>query len=402
MARRRPYVAVVGGGIGGLAAAIGLRQRGIEVVVHEQSTEVAHQGAGIAVGANGHRVFRELGVAESLKGSAVEPLRADFRHWNTGRRMVSHPLAGAYEERFEAPFWTVERAAVQQALLARLGMGHVRLGARCTEVENTDHGAVIRFADGTESEADAVIGADGIHSVVRHSVFGPEAAVFSGTSGYRALIPMERLRHVPQLAEPVLWLWLGPGRHFIAYPVAGGGALNFLAVVPDHDWTVESWSTEGDTAELLAAFAGWHPFVTDILAACERPGRWALYDREPQRTWSSGPVTLLGDAAHAMLPHHGQGANQSLEDAVVLAHVLGGADADGVAAALRTYEQLRRPRTRLLQAGSRKNADCFQLPDGPEAQARNVRLASLPDDVAWIHGHDALGQLRSPSAPASV
>jgi salicylate hydroxylase len=229
MAGRRPYVAVVGGGIGGLAAAIGLRQRGMEVVVHEQSTEVAHQGAGIAVGANGHRVFRELGVAESLKGSAVEPLRADFRQWNTGRCMVSHPLAGAYEERFEAPFWTVERAAVQQALLARLGMEHVRLGARCTEVETTDHGAVIRFADGTESEADAVMGADGIHSVVRHSVFGPEAAVFSGTSGYRALIPMERLRHVPQLAEPVLWLWLGPGRHFIAYPVAGGSALNFLA-----------------------------------------------------------------------------------------------------------------------------------------------------------------------------
>ncbi|MFG2550183.1 FAD-dependent monooxygenase [Streptomyces sp. NPDC048581] len=400
MAGRRPYVAVVGGGIGGLAAAIGLRRRGIEVMVHEQSSEVAHQGAGIAVGANGHRVLRELGVAQRLKGSAVEPVRADFRHWRSGRCMVSHPLAGAYEERFKAPFWTVERATVQEALLAELGAEHVRLGARCTEVERTERGAVIRFADGTEEEADAVIGADGIHSVVRHSVFGPEEAVFSGTSGYRALIPMERLGHVPQLAEQVLWLWLGPGRHFIAYPVAGGSALNFLAVVPDRDWTIESWSTQGETADLLAAFEGWHPFVTEILAACERPGRWALYDREPQRTWSSGAVTLLGDAAHAMLPHHGQGANQALEDAVVLAHILGDVDAAGAESALRAYEQVRRPRTRLLQAGSRKNADCFQLPDGPEAQARNVRLATLPDDLAWIHGHDAVGRLGSASAPA--
>jgi salicylate hydroxylase len=400
MAGRRPYVAVVGGGIGGLAAAIGLRQRGIEVVVHEQAGEVSHQGAGIAVGANGHKMFRELGVAERLKGTAVEPVRADFRNWRTGRCMVAHPLAGAYEERFGAPFWTVERAAVQQALLAELGTEHVRLGARCSEVEKTGRGAVIRFADGTEAEADAVIGADGIHSAVRSSVFGPEDAVFSGTSGYRALIPMERLRHIPQLQESVLWLWLGPGRHFIAYPVAGAAALNFLAVIPDRDWLIESWSTEGETSDLLAAFEGWHPFVTEILAACERPGRWALYDREPQRTWSRGPVTLLGDAAHAMLPHHGQGANQSLEDAVVLADILGRADADGVVPALRAYEQARRPRTRLLQSGSRKNAGCFQLPDGPEAQARNVRLESLPDDLAWIHGHNALEQSGSPSAPA--
>ncbi|NUP19750.1 MAG: FAD-dependent monooxygenase [Streptomyces sp.] len=400
MARTRPLVAVVGGGIGGLAVAIGLRRRGIEVVVHEQARDLAHQGAGIAIGANGHRALRDLGVVARLTGAAVEPVRADFRHWRTGASMVTHTLTGMYEERFGAPFWTVERAAVQQALLAELGAGRVRLGARCTEVAQTGAGAVLRFADGTETEADAVIGADGIHSAVRHSVFGPDDAVFSGTSGYRALVPMDRLGHLPELAERVLWLWLGPGRHFIAYPVADGAALNFLAVVPDAGWTVESWSTEGDGAELLAAFDGWHPFVTEILAACQRPGRWALYDREPQRVWSAGRVTLLGDAAHAMLPHHGQGANQSLEDAVVLAHLLGDADVHEVDAALRTYERLRRPRTRRLQAGSRTNASCFQLPDGPEAEARNVRLARLPDDLAWIHGHDALGALPGPTAPA--
>nr|AWF83809.1 Tropone 2-monooxygenase [Streptomyces cyaneofuscatus] len=400
MARKRPYVAVVGGGIGGLAVALGLRRQGVEAVVHEQAHALSHQGAGIAIGANGHRALRELGVAKRLTASAARPSRADFRHWRTGRSMVSHRLTGLYEERFGAPFWTVERAAVQQALLAELGPRHVRLGARCTGVDRTADGAVIRFEDGGEAEADAVVGADGIHSAVRHSLFGPQEAVFSGTSGYRALVPMDRLRHVPELAEPVLWLWLGPGRHFIAYPVADGSALNFLAVVPDRTWTVESWSTEGDAAELRAAFDGWHPFVTEVLGACERPGRWALYDREPQRVWSSGAVTLLGDAAHAMLPHHGQGANQALEDAVVLAHFLARTDTGGVPSALRAYERLRRPRTRLLQAGSRKNAGCFQLPDGPQAEARNARLATLPDDVAWIHGHDILGSLPVATSPA--
>ncbi|PZT77623.1 MULTISPECIES: FAD-dependent monooxygenase [unclassified Streptomyces] len=399
MAARRPRVAVVGGGIGGLAVALGLRRQGIEVVVHEQARELSHQGAGIAIGANGHRALRDLGLVERLAESAARPVRADFRHWRTGRSMVTHRLTGNYEKLYGAPFWTVERAAVQEALLAVLGPEHVRLGARCTTVEQTTDGAVLRFADGTEARADAVVGADGIHSAVRHHLFGPDAAVFSGTSGYRALVPMERLRHVPELAEPALWLWLGPGRHFIAYPVADGSALNFLAVVPDRTWTVESWSTEGDPGALLAAFDGWHPFVTEVLGACDHPGRWALYDREPQRTWSVGRVTLLGDAAHAMLPHHGQGANQALEDAVVLARLLAGTDAEGVAGALRAYEQLRRPRTRLIQTGSRKNAGCFQLPDGPEAEARNERLTGLPDDLAWIHGHDALDSLRAAPAP---
>jgi len=400
--RRRLRVAVVGGGIGGLATAIGLERSGAEVIVHEQSREPAEKGAGIAVGANGHRVLRELGVAEGLAAVAVRPLRADFRHWSTGRTMVRHELADTYQERFGAPFWTVERSAVQQALLSAVGSAQLRFGTRCTGVEQTPGAAVVRFEDGSETEADVVVGADGIHSAVRLSLYGTDQAVFSGTSGYRALVPMERLAHLHELAESTLWLWLGPGRHFIAYPVAGGTLLNFLAVVPDREWTVESWSTEGRAADVCAAFEGWHPFVTEILAAAEHPGRWALYDREPLRTWSTGRATLLGDAAHAMLPHHGQGANQALEDAVALGQLLGATDSDGVADALRQYEVERRPRTRLMQASSRKNATCFQLPDGPEAEARNVRLTSLPDDLSWIHSHDAVTSLRSRTAPAAL
>ncbi|WP_031079014.1 FAD-dependent monooxygenase [Streptomyces sp. NRRL WC-3742] len=401
-AARRPRVAVVGGGIGGLAVAIALKRRGAEVVVHEQARRVTTQGAGIAIGANGHRALRELSVAEPLAKAATEPVRAEFRHWRTGDTMVSHQLAGWYPQRFGAPFWTVERAAVHRVLLTELGEQHLRLGARCERVEQDEHGAVVHFADGAQAEADAVIGADGIHSAVRDHLFGPQEAVFSGTCGYRALVPMNRLQHVPQLAEPVLWLWLGPGRHFIAYPVADGSAVNFLAVVPDREWTEESWYTEGRVEDLLPAFEGWHPFVTEVLSAAERPGRWALYDREPLRRWSEGRATLLGDAAHAMLPHHGQGANQCLEDAVVLGHLLGEARPDGVADALRDYERLRRPRTRLIQSGSRRNAECFQLPDGPGAEERNLRLTGLPDQLAWIHGHDALEELRARRTTASA
>ncbi|MBZ4318339.1 FAD-dependent monooxygenase [Streptomyces huiliensis] len=397
MAGRRPRIAVVGGGIGGLAAAVALRRSGVEAVVHEQAPRPTATGAGVAIGANGHRVLRSLGIDRRLATTAVVPLRVDFRHWSTGRTVAGLGIGDSYEQRFGAPFRHLERSALQDALLAAADGIPVRFGARCTGVEQTPDGAVARFADGSVAEADAVVGADGIHSAVRNAVFGPDEAVFSGTSGYRALVPLDRVPDLPELAEPVLWLWVGPGRHVVVYPVAGGRLLNFLAVVPDPAWTVESWVTEGRTGDLLAAFDGWHPSLTRLLAAAERPGRWALYDREPRRAWTRGRITLLGDAAHPMLPHHGQGANQALEDAAVLAALLAGAGPDDVPAALRRYELARRPRTRAIQAGSRRNAACLQLPDGPQATARDADLATLPDRLAWIHGHDALAELRAPA-----
>ncbi|WP_253765969.1 FAD-dependent monooxygenase [Goodfellowiella coeruleoviolacea] len=390
----RVRVAVVGAGIGGLLTAIVLRRNGVGVTVYEQAPELTEIGAGLAIGANGSRLLRRLGLLESLAEVAVRPVRIQFHRWHSGEVFCAHPMGDAYDRMFGAPFHTVHRADVQRVLAgAYLGEGGVlELGRKCVGVTEDAGGVELVFADGSRVEADVVVGADGVHSVVRDAVAGPDRPVFSGTSGYRGLVPVDRLRSVPELGfepdRPALWLFPGPGRHLISYPVSGGRLVNFLAVVPDTDWTLESWVARGEVAEAVAAFDGWNPVVRALLGGVDAISRWALYDREPFQRWSSARMVLLGDAAHPMLPHQGQGANQAIEDAVVLAACLTGAGPDRVAAALHRYETVRRPRTRQLQLASRRNRECFQAPDGPAAQARDARLRQLPEDLAWIHAHD--------------
>ncbi|MCP2261667.1 salicylate hydroxylase [Streptoalloteichus tenebrarius] len=403
----RPTVAVVGAGIGGLTAAIALHRRGVEVVVHEQASALTPLGAGIAVGANASRLLRRMGLLDTWSEAAVRPQRIQFHRWHSGRVFCSHEMGDTYEEMFGAPFYTVHRADAHRLLMdtyVREG-GALELGHRCVAVAEDEHGVEVIFADGSATRAEVVVGADGVHSVVREALAGPDRPVFSGTSGYRGLAPVERLPRLPELGfdptRPALWLFPGPGRHLISYPVSGGRLVNVLAVIPDEEWTVESWSARGEAAEALAAFAGWNEVVAALLGGMESVSRWALYDREPVRRWSSARMTLLGDAAHPMLPHQGQGANQAIEDAVVLADCLAGCLSDRpagvrqdeVAAALRRYESVRRPRTRQLQMASRRNRECFQAPDGAPAEERDARLVHLPRDLAWIHGHDAQREL---------
>ncbi len=247
----------------------------------------------------------------------------------------------------------------------------------------------LEFANGATTQADIVIGADGLRSAVREHVAGPDEAVFSAMSCFRGLVPDRRGARRHQFG---LTFFLGPNRHIVAYPVRGGESINFVAYLPDPEWTLESWSAKTSTAEAVAVFEGWTDIVTTMLSHTEEIGRWALYDREPLRSWSTDRVTLLGDAAHPMLPHAGQGSNQAIEDAYVLAGLL---DGQRPIAALRRYEQIRRPRTRQIQLGSRANAACYQVPDGPLAAERNARLAALPDNVGWIHAYDAEADVRA-------
>jgi salicylate hydroxylase len=230
-------------------------------------------------------------------------------------------------------------------------------------------------------------------------VTGGDEPVYSGTSGFRGLVPAERL---PSLPDPgALQLWMGPGAHLVHYPINGGSIINFLAVIEGPErWTAPAWMVPAEPGAQLEAFAGWHPAVTEMLAAVPQSPRWGLFARRPLARWSRGPAVLLGDAAHAMLPHQGQGANQAIEDAAVLAAELDGTG--DVTAALRSYQDRRRVRTRQVQLKSWAASDAFHLPDGPAARRRDAALARLTDDLAWIHGYDALAPATGRGARCSA
>jgi salicylate hydroxylase len=235
---------------------------------------------------------------------------------------------------------------------------------------------------------DVAIGADGIHSAVRAAVAPEAEARFSGLCAFRCLVPAEQ---APAMAlRPVQSLWLGPGRHFVHYPISAGRLVNVVAIVPAGDWRTESWTAQGQVADLAAAFAGWDKRVLQLIHSASDTRRWALYDRQPLDRWSQGQVSLLGDAAHAMLPFFAQGAAQAVEDAVVLAGCLRGATRDKAAAALQRYEAIRRPRASEVQLMSRGREVRNHLPDGPEQEQRDVELARGDPlrQSAWLYGHD--------------
>jgi salicylate hydroxylase len=400
-----PKVAVVGGGIGGLTLAIALGARGVPVTVYEQAPEDREIGAGVALSANATRHLHRLGLGPGLESVSVQPSALVIRRWDDGRIIASHPMADRYRAAFGAPYYGAHRVALQRVLAGALAPGVVRHDRRCVAVTAGDGAGNPRvaFADGSAAEADVVVGADGVHSVVRAAVAGPSTPVFSGTVGYRGLVPVEAL---PSLPDPTpLQFWAGPRAHLLHYSIEGGTIVNFLAVVRQAAWTSDAWNEPCAVADALAAYDGWHPAVTEMVGATAEGSRWALHDHAPLARWSAGGIVLIGDSAHAMLPHQGQGANQTIEDAVLLAARLADAAPGDVAPALARYEAERRPRTRRVQRWSRLTADWMHLPDGPDAERRDARLQRADADLAWIHGHDVLDAratvaVRETAAPA--
>jgi salicylate hydroxylase len=379
-------VAVVGGGIGGLVLALALRERGIGFEIYEQADELREIGAAVALSANGTRELRRLGVGEQVEAVSVVPSALVIRRWDTGEVIADHPIGrdGTYEATFGAPYYGVHRVALLQALAERLGGDGVNLGRRCVGVDERASGAELRFADGSSAAADLVVGADGVHSVIRPHVAGAVRGQFSGTVGYRGLVPVEAM---PSLPDPTpLQFWAGPRRHLLHYAIDGGRTINFLAVVRVAEWTNEAWMEECAVGDAVDAYAGWHPAVTEMVGATEVGTRWALHDLAPLERWHTDRVVLIGDAAHAMVPHQGQGAGQTIEDAIALADCL--ADGGGLAPALHTYEQRRRKRTARVQRWSRRVADLMHLPDGPEIAARDALYRELYSELAWIHSYD--------------
>ena len=378
---------IIGAGIGGLTLALLLQRRGIDAEVLEQSAELGEVGAAVALYANGTRVLQHLGLGESLAEVSAEPTRLTYRDGRDGHLIAATRDIRWYHNTFGGPLFGLHRRALQRMLVDALAPEHLHLGCHVEALEDCDSRMRVRCSSGAIFDADVVIGADGVHSLARDWVTGGDDAMYSGTSGFRGLVPVELL---PSLPEPgTLQFWIGPGAHLLHYPISDGSMINFLAVIEGPEkWTGPAWMETAEPGAHLEAFAGWHPAVTEMIGAVPQSPRWGLFARRPLGRWSRGPVVLLGDAAHAMLPHYGQGANQTIEDAAILAAELGGTSE--ILSALRRYEVRRRVRTRQIQHLSWAASAALHLPDGPAARRRDAYVAEILQRVAWIQGYDAL------------
>jgi salicylate hydroxylase len=383
-------VLIAGAGIGGLTAALALRQAGLDAHVYEQASVLREVGAGVAISPNAVKVLHRLGLAQALQSVGVVSDSMDSRDWQTGAVLGRVPLADAAVKRWGAPFYHLHRADLHDALRAALGDKHITLGARCVAVAQHGTTVELRFADGREAAGELLIGADGIHSVVRDHVAGPDRPIWSRQISWRGVAPAVIGREVGlEVRHHSFW---GPRTIFVCFYVSAGRLVNWVGnTQSEDDWHEESWSARGDREEVLRLFAGWHPQVRELISQTEQVFKWALFDRPPLETWTRGQVTLLGDAAHPMLPYMAQGASQSIEDAFVLAHCLA-ADRDDPQRAIEAYAAHRRERTAAVQAASREASRVVRLTDAEEVQARNARLAASPEaPIArfdWIWSYD--------------
>ena len=395
-------VAVIGGGIGGFAAALSLLRAGVDVHVYEQAGEIREAGAGIQISPNATRILDRLGLAETLATVGVQPLTLRQRRWDDGRTLSCAPLGSTAEAAFGAPYYQVHRSDLLSVLTNGFPGERVHLGHRLTGL--IDHGDRVegRFENGKSVCVDVLVGADGIHSAVRHILFGDESPQFMGCVAYRGVVAADRLANLNLPVE--FQIWMGPHKHFVHYFVRNESLVNFVALIERDSWTRESWTEPANVADVLAAFEGWNPQVLSILGAVHEAFVWGLFARPPMEHWSVGRVTLLGDACHAMLPFWAQGAAQAIEDGAVLAACLAGIGRSGIPEALRRYESVRLPRASRVQTASMENKTRFHLPDGPQQRARDAQLGDASADwflkgIAWVYGHDA-GAIEA--GPASV
>lgn len=367
-------VIIVGAGIGGLSAAIALRHHGIDAVVLEQATELTEIGAGIQIASNGSLILRELGIEAALAAVGTQPDAYDYRDLATGRQLYYAPLGPEAAARYGAPMYNVHRADLIEILARTLPVGVVRLGVKVAGIGQNADCAWVALDNGERVEGDLIVGADGIHSIVRNALRGPEKTQFSNILMWRSLIPASKLEglHLPVRGNN----WFGPGRTVISYWVRPD-LYSILASVPATEVQRESWTDSGDIAELKRSFSGSEPTVRKLFEQIETSFITGMYYRDPIDQWTTGRITLLGDAAHAMVPFLAQGACQSIEDAWTLAVTLARPGGAGVAERLQEYESRRRPRTTRVQAGARAVVKMAHESDPERILARDGRWKGM-------------------------
>lgn len=368
-------IGIVGAGIGGLAAAIALRRHGHAVTVYEQAGRFARVGADINLTPNAVRALDGLdkGIGEAIRRQGARPTYRISRDWDTGRETSRLGMSDVAEAQYGAPQITIHRADLLAALSAAFPQEQVRFGARLRTLQASEEGVELAFEDGQRARHEVVVGADGIHSRVRAALFGEEQPRFTGVVSFRAVVPTERVRDVPEIEAFTKWWGPTPQSQIVTFPLNQGRDTFVFATTGQDSWHEESWTSEGDVQELRACYRDFHPDARKLLDACDSVLKSALYERDPLPRWSVGCVTLLGDASHPMLPFMAQGAGTAIEDAVVLSRALAGVGNVGRApAALCAYEDARRERTAQIQIGSRGN-----------------QWMKGPGNADWLYGYQA-------------
>jgi salicylate hydroxylase len=388
MARSRTIV-IAGAGIGGLTAALALARAGFRSVVLEQAERLEETGAGIQLSPNATRVLFDLGLAERLRPLAVAPEAIRIADGRTGDDIARVPLGDTAAQRYGAPYWVIHRADLQRVLAITIAENPdvtLRLGTRVEDFAIHQHGVTVQARDAQglrDEQGVALIGADGLWSTLRARLGDRRAPRFARRTAWRAVMPAARLTE--EFRAPVTGLWLGRDAHLVHDPVKGGREVNIVAIVRD-DWHEPGWSAPGGQGELAARFASFAPQARALIAVPDRWQKWALFDRAPGRPRAKGPVTLLGDAAHPMLPFLAQGGAMAIEDAAVLAQCV--AHEEDISRALRDYEWARRARVARVQREARRNARRYHF-SGPLAFARNRVLAAMGGEKL-LHRYDWL------------